>query len=185
MMDVEELKEEHLDVLEREIQREIDCRSLSDFNLSQLTTQELEELIIKVRKQKAKGTFLDFHHDAISSKNWSKVMAALKEKEKLLTEKSRPLTIRLGENYLRDAEAKELCQYVLESKVLKKNLVRLELNHNNLKIDALPLMRRIIEECPNLKLLDAAINYLNYEAVERVFANMPSELLKKIKTNVY
>jgi hypothetical protein len=185
MFNIEELTEEQLEALQKEIETEVRRRHLPDFDISELTSQQLDELRIKVKKRIEKGMFLDFHHHRISSQNWSQVMDALKEKERSLMERSRPLSIRLGENYLQNSEAKELCQYILESKVLKKNLVLLELNNNEIRSGALPLMRKVLEECPNLNLLNADINYINHDQFEKIFAKVPPELLEKIRCNAY
>jgi hypothetical protein len=183
-LDVSELTEVQLIALEKKIQTEMFNRNSPNWDLTELTTQELQDLEKKVKEQKAKGTVIDFNHSKISVHNYSKVIDALKEKEKSLTIYPLPLSIRLGENHLEDSEVNIICQVILDSKILRENLVKLELNHNQLKNGSLNHLRKIVEACPSLKKLNAAINYINYEQFHKVFEGLSNELTEKVKYNV-
>lgn len=180
-----ELTEDQLIALEQEINLEKNSRNSPGWNLSELTDQELEVLAQKVKEQKAKGMVINFHHYAISVHNFLKVIDVLKEKEKLLKDDPRPVTIRLAENYLEDSQVSLLCRCILESKIFKKHLVNLELNHNRFTKESLPLLKELVEKCPSLDRLDFSINCIDSQDFQQVFSSLPPELQKKVEFSVY
>jgi len=86
----------------------------------------------------------------------------------LKTYNSGPISLSLKENYLNDEGIKEVHDFILSKEALKNNLTSLDLSNNRLTKDSLEILKRLLENCPNLK-LDLSINLISSKDLRSSF----------------
>lgn len=115
----------------------------------------------------------------------SQLIEELKRREDMVAKYPRPITIRLHCGYFEDKKTKELCTFILESKSIQNNLVKLDLSNNRLTPESLPILRSIVESCPKLETLDISINLVSSKAFNNIFGTLSEEQKKKVEFSVY
>lgn len=89
------------------------------------------------------------------------------------------IKIDLSDNYLRDNSIKELSEFLMKKKHLRKKLRGLKLRNNKITISSCQILEVLLQKFPKLK-IDISINHISINEFDKLFNKN-----ERIKFNIY
>jgi len=156
-----------------------------------LTSSLEERESAEAKHRDEEGNFLIDYSDmrvcdvqASTASHYSQVFEEIRPLFAMVTP-SQPIVMNFAGNFLQDEGISALVDFVIENPLLKNKLRRLDLSNNRFRASCLTKLKDLVEQCPYLKTLNIAINYISADEVNQAFQALSSDKKRVIHFAAY